>query len=284
MSKLALGKGLGALIPDIQKDTETINNILELELDKIQPNRNQPRTDFKDDPQNELIASIKEKGIIQPIVVRKTGDNYEIIAGERRYRAAKFLGLEKIPVNIKSVSDEEALELSLIENIQRENLNPIEESKAYEKLMILFELTQDEIATRVGKNRTTITNSIRLLKLPLDIQDKIVSEEISVGHAKVLLSLESVSQQLSLLEKILSNGLSVRETEKAIEDIKEAPVHKRRKLNKDHQIIAIEETLQRILGTKVSICQGKKKGRIEIEYYSHEDLQRVLEFIGVTDL
>lgn len=290
MTKLALGRGLSALIPEVKKSAvggevtiERTGDVLEIELNKIRQSRYQPRLNFKDDTQKELIASIKEKGLIQPIILRQIEDGYELIAGERRFRAAKALGMERIPAITKSVSDEEALELSLIENIQRENLNPIEEAKAYERLITTFNLSQDDIATKVGKDRTTIANSIRLLRLTTDVQDKIVSGEITVGHAKVILGLESIVDQHKLVDQILKEGLSVRETERAILKIKEPPIHKRKMAFKDQQLIALEEHIQRVLGTKVIICQGKKKGRIEIEYYTQEDLERILEFFGVED-
>lgn len=286
MTKLALGRGLSALIPEVKIEeisgAET-GRIVEIELDKIKQNKFQPRLNFNDDTQKELTASIKEKGLIQPVLVRKLGDEYELIAGERRFRAAKTLNMNKIPAIIRSVTDEESLEISLIENIQREDLNPMDEAKAYKRLTTEFNLSQDDVATKVGKDRTTVANSIRLLNLPEDIQMKIESGEISVGHAKVILGLESVTEQRSVVEKIIKSGLSVRETERAVTNIKEPPVHKRKMAYKDHQIIELEEHIQRVLGTKVTICQGKKKGKIEIEYYSQEDLERLLEFFGVDE-
>lgn len=284
MTKLALGRGLSALIPEVKVEEGVVaktGEVLEIEISKIRQNKYQPRLNFRDEAQKELIASIKEKGIIQPVIVRQKDDGYELIAGERRLRAAKELGVEKIPAIVKSVSDEEAIELSLIENIQREDLNPIEESKAYERLITEFSLTQDDVAKKVGKDRTTIANSIRLLKLPDDIQEKLFSGEISVGHAKVVLGLENPSDQRKVVLQIIKDGLSVRDTERAVARIKEPPVHKRKMAYKDQQIIALEEHMQRILGTKVTICQGKKKGKIEIEYYSQDDLDRILEFFGV---
>lgn len=284
MTKTALGRGLSALIPEVKREEaliERTGDILEIEINRITQSRYQPRLNFKDETQKELISSIKEKGLIQPIIVRATGDGYELIAGERRFRAAKALGMERIPAIIKAVGDEEALELSLIENIQRENLNPIEEAKAYDRLISAFNLSQEDIAIKVGKDRTTIANSIRLLKLPVDIQDKISAEEISVGHAKVILGLDSIADQHKIIDQILKEGLSVRATESAVSRLKEPPIHKRKMAFKDQQLIALEDHMQKILGTKVTICQGKKKGRIEIEYYSREDLDRILEFFGV---
>lgn len=284
MTKLALGRGLSALIPDIKVDETIVENtsgILELEISKIVKNKYQPRLSFNDEAQKELISSIKEKGLIQPIIVRKIENGYELIAGERRFKAAKALGMQKVPAIIKDVSDEESLELSLIENIQRENLNPIDEARAYKRLASEFNMSQDNISAKVGKERTTVANSIRLLNLPEDIQGKLSIGEISVGHAKVLLGLENQADQRKLVEKIIKHELSVRETEKAVADIKEPPVHKRKMAFKDQQIITLEEHMQRVLGTQVKICQGKKKGKIEIDYYSQEDLERLLEFFGV---
>lgn len=284
MTKQALGRGLSALIPGIKKEeviVEKTGGVIEIGLDKIRQGKYQPRTDFNDVSQKELISSIKEKGVIQPILLRPIEDGYELIAGERRFRAARALGLENIPAIIKTVSNEEALELSLIENIQRENLNPIEEARAYERLIDEFNLTQEDIAVKVGKDRTTVANSIRLLKLPLDIQEKLVSNELSVGHAKVILGMENPSDQRIAVENIIKNGLSVRDTERYVANIKEPPVHKRRMAYKDTHVIAMEEHMQRVLGTQVKICQGKKKGKIEIEYYSQEDLQRISEFFGI---
>ena len=284
MTKLVLGRGLNALIPGI-KETEIIatqhNNTLNISINQIKQNRYQPRLNFNDSTQKELISSIKEKGVIQPIIVRQIENDYQLIAGERRLRAAKSLGMESIPAIIKTASDEEAFELSLIENIQREDLNPVEEAKAYQRLVSEFNLSQDEIGIKVGKDRTTVANSLRLLKLSEDILEKISSGEISLGHAKVILGLDNVIDQRKIVEKIIKNGLSVRETEKEVGNIKEPPVHKRKMAFKDQQIIAVEEHIQRVLGTQVKICQGKKKGKIEIEYYSQEDLQRILEFFGV---
>jgi ParB family chromosome partitioning protein len=284
MTKLALGRGLSALIPDVKSSeavAESISGITEIAINEIVKNKYQPRLIFHDDAQKELIASIKEKGIIQPIVVRKIESGYELIAGERRFKAAKALDMEKVPAIVKNVSDEESLELSLIENIQREDLNPIDEAKAYRRLATEFDMSQETISVKVGKDRATIANSMRLLSLPEDIQAKLGAGEISVGHAKVILGLENQSDQRNIVEKIIKDGLSVRETEKAVANIKEPPVHKRKMAFKDNQIIAIEEHMQRVLGTQVKICQGKKKGKIEIEYYSQEDLERLLEFFGV---
>lgn len=285
MTKNALGRGLSALISDSNVAEEEVvsvaGGVTEIDISKIKQSKYQPRLSFKDEALKELMASIHEKGIIQPIVVRQVEDKYEIIAGERRFRAARALGMDKVPAIVKTATDEDAFELSLIENIQRENLNPMEEASAYKRLTSEFNLSQDDIAEKVGKNRATVANSIRLLNLPLDIQEKISSGAISVGHAKVLLGLESILEQRKLAEQIIKEGLSVRETEDAVANVKEAPVHKRKMPYKDQQIINVEEHIQRVLGTQVKICQGKKKGKIEIEYYSQEDLERILDFFGV---
>ena len=285
MSKTVLGRGLSTLIPQRVEEQEVENQsgIMEIEVGKIQRSKLQPRVVFNEEKQRELVNSIREKGLIQPIVVRKVDEGFEIIAGERRYRAAKMLGMEKILVIIKSFSDVEALEVSLIENLQRDNLNPIEEAKGYKRLSEDFQLTQEDIAKKVGKDRTTVTNSIRLLNLSVDIQYKLGSGKITTGHAKVLLSIDNETEQRKIVERIVNEGLSVRETERCIADIKESPVHKKKMSYKDPHLVDIEEHIQRVLGTQVKICQGKKKGRIEIEYYNHEDLDRILEFFGIEE-
>jgi len=287
MTKQALGRGLSALIPGIKESTSTLErseDVIELALDKILPGKYQPRMDFNNVHQKELVSSIKEKGVIQPILVRSFENGYELIAGERRFRATKEAGLKVIPAIIKKVSNEEALELSLIENIQRENLNPIEEARAYERLIEEFDLIQEDIANKVGKDRASIANSIRLLKLPVDIQEKLISLDISVGHAKLILGIDNVSDQRIVVGHIIKNNLSVRDTERYIASFKQPPVNKRKMAYKDQQVIATEELMQRKLGTKVQIHQGKTKGKIEIEYYSQEDLQRILSFFGTENI
>ncbi len=286
MSKNVLGRGLSALIPQIggQATEEKSEGITELDVAIIGRSDFQPRVDFNDEAQQELVASVKEKGIIQPVIVRPLQNGYELIAGERRLRAARLLGMEKIPAIIKEMTDGEVLEVSLIENIQREDLNPLEEAKGYKRLVDDFHQTQEQVAEKVGKDRTTVANSLRLLNLPVDIQFKLASGKISTGHAKVILSLDNAVDQRKIAEKIIAEKLSVRETEKCIAELREVPVHKRKKMPyKDPHIIAIEEDIQRKLGTQVKICQGKKKGRIEIEYYTKEDLERILEFFGIQE-
>ncbi len=275
MSK-KLGKGLEALIPE--NSSKTNEKIAMVPLSNIVPNQFQPRKAFNRERMEELIGSIKEKGIIQPILVRQHEDKYELIAGERRWRAANELELKEIPVIIKkSVSDVSSLELSLIENIQRENFNPIEESTAYKQLIDEFGHTLEQVGQKVGKNKTTISNSVRLLGLSHEIQRFIEEGTISVGHAKVLLSVNNTYRRNKLVKTIISHGLSVRQLEQLLSTKGE----KRRKIKKDKdpEITRIEEELQHHLGTKVKLHQGSKRGRIEIQYFSNEDLQRVLGII-----
>ena len=253
---------------------------LELKLTEIVPNSDQPRKDFDEDSLMELAESIRQFGILQPLLVQKKGKYYEIIAGERRWRAAKLAGLKKVPVILKDFTDLEAMEISLIENIQRENLNSIEEAFAYKRLIEEFHLKQDEVAERVSKSRAAVTNSMRLLKLDPRVQKMLVDEMISSGHARTLLSLENPELQYQTAQKIFDEKLSVRETEKLVKRLLEPVVP--RKKEKNPQLDAVygqmEERLKGIIGTKVSISRGRgKKGKIEIEYYSQEELERILE-------
>lgn len=271
-----LGKGLEALIPeDVSKPKEKIASV---PLSKIIPNRLQPRERFEPEKMKELINSIKEKGVIQPVLVRLKDNVYELIAGERRWRAAKELKLEEVPVIIKrDVDDVSSLEISLIENIQREELNPIEEANAYKKLIDQFEYTLDKVGQMVGRDKTTVSNSLRLLQLPVEIQNSVQEGAITTGHAKALLSVKNEYRQKKLAKSIVKYGLSVRQAERLVQVISE--IRRRVRRQKDPEIQRIEEELQHRLGTKVSIYQGKKRGRIEIQYFSHEDLQRLLNLI-----
>jgi len=280
MENRALGKGLSALIPE-KVDSVDTDTIRHLKLSEIKENIQQPRTEFDKESLSELIASIKEKGVLQPILVRRKDDVYEIIAGERRFRAARELNLEKIPVIIKSVSDREALILALIENIQREQLNAIEEAGAFKRLIEDFSLTQDEVAQSVGKNRSTITNILRLLKLPAEIQKSIKSGIFSVGHARALLSIEDTDEQQKLFVRSTQKGLSVRELENLIK-ARLSGSSRRRKTSAQPQNIyidSLEEDLRKLLGTKVRIQSKQKRGNIVIEFYSSEDLERILAII-----
>ena len=273
MQKRGLGKGLSALIPE-KKRVEGETVIL-LDVNQIRPSRYQPRETFGDEGLKELASSIKEKGVIQPLLVRPVEGGYELIAGERRLRAIKSLGIPEAPALVKEVKEDEVLELSLIENIQRENLNPIEEAHAYQRLSDEFGFTQEDLARRIGKDRTTISNKLRILKLPKKVLENVSRETISEGHARALLALDNPKDQIELCEIVLRKSLSVRELENLI---KGGRLYTTRKIaqKKDPQTLSTEEELQRALGTKVSIIQGKKRGRIQIEYYSAEDRERVI--------
>jgi len=280
MESRALGKGLSALIPE-KTDVDQQNQVKYIKTNEVTENSAQPRSDFDDERLAELVSSIREKGFLQPILVRKKDNAYEVIAGERRLRAAQALGLDKIPVIIKSVSDEEALILALVENIQRQELNAIEEAKAFKRLIDEYDLTQDSVAQSVGKNRTTIANLLRLLRLPQEIQDGITGGILSMGHARALLGIEDPILQKSMFIRSSEKRLSVRELENLIR--KRAGKTRRRKtLSKgqgDIYLASIEEQLQRILGTKVRVKTAKKRGKIEIEYYSSDDLERIIGII-----
>lgn len=276
--KKALGRGLGALIPETVRAAG--KEAHEIEITRIRPGRYQPRVEFGEDKFKEIADSIREKGVVQPVIVRAVNGDFELIAGERRLRAAKAVGLQRIPAIIKNVNDEQALELAIVENVQREDLNPIEEARAYATLGQEFNLTQEDIAKKVGKNRASVANAVRLLKLPEEIQKDISMARLSAGHAKVLLMLETSGLQKKVRDRILRSGLSVREAERFVERIKAGPAHKRREgYHKSAEILKLEESLRSALGTQVRILAGKRKGRIEIEYYSQDDLQRILEVI-----
>jgi len=278
MTKLALGRGLSALIPETVTARE--REVVEIDIARVKPGKYQPRLEFDKERLQELVESIKEKGVVQPVIVRPVGGEFELIAGERRLRAAKSLGMSSVPAIVKNVNDEQALELAIVENVQRENLNPIEEARAYRTLNDTFDLTQDDIAKKVGKSRAAVTNAMRLLKLPEDIQDDISGGRITAGHAKVLLTMDEARQQRNLRDLIVSRGMSVREVERWIEKMKTVPAHRKKvTLQKSADLMKIEENLRGAIGTQVRIVPGKRKGRIEIEYYSQEDLERILEML-----
>lgn len=279
MERKALGKGISALIPEKEKALEKSERIVNVQVSGISTSRYQPREFFKKEKLDELVSSIKEKGIVQPVLVRETQDGrYELIAGERRLRAVKQLGFEVIPAIIKKVdSDVDLLELSLIENIQREGLNPIEEAHAYQRLINEFKFNLDQIGKAVGKDKTSISNTTRLLKLPKKVQDYIISEDISMGHGRALLGIEDPRQQLRICQRVIKKGLSVRETEQLVN--KKLSGSKRRAVSKDQNLVGIEEELQRILGTRVKILHSKTKGRIQIEYFSLDDMERILRLL-----
>jgi ParB family chromosome partitioning protein len=280
MQKQALGKGLGALIPDLtaldEKEKKTLG-IAEIEIDKIIPNEYQPRKTFNDEKLKELAASIKEQGVIQPIIVHRVGTNYGLIAGERRWRATRLAGLKTIPALVREATKRELIEQALIENIQREDLNPLEAAEAFKRLQEEFKLTQEDLAKRVGKERSTITNFLRILGLPKEVKQGLSSGSLSMGHAKAILALERVRDQIQAAALILKKGLSVREAEALASRLKNPPKEKKARLS--HELKAVEEKLKKALGTKVSISSKSKGGRIVIEYYSDEELDRILEKI-----
>ena len=295
VKKKGLGKGLDSLIPDNRstKSAEpelTSKNEPESELNSgeqmlkinlVEPNREQPRKKFEEDGLLELADSIKQFGILQPLLVRKRNDYYEIIAGERRWRAAKIAGIREVPVIIKEYSEQEIVEIGLIENIQRENLNPIEEAMAFKRLLEEFNLKQDEVAERVSKSRTAVTNSMRLLKLNEKVQQMIIDDMISTGHARALLAIDSKEQQYILANRIFDEKLSVRETEKLIKDIKNPKKPKEKKPIENPFVYKdIEDKMKEVMGTKVNISsKGNGKGKIEIENYSDKELERMFEMI-----
>lgn len=297
-----LGKGLDSLIPNVVGETKVKNELDTKEsanttianddkntqetlvkITMVEPNRKQPRKNFDEDTLQELSDSIKQVGLIQPILVQDRKDHYEIIAGERRWRAAKIAGLKEIPVIIRNYSEQEVMEISLIENIQREDLNPIEEAQAFKRLLTEFNLKQDEVAERVSKSRTAVTNSLRLLKLGDRVQQMVIDDMISTGHARALLSIEDEEEQYLLAQRIFDEKLSVREVERLVKNL-----HKPEKIKKKTEdatiqaiYLDIEDKLKQRLSTKVSvISKGEGTGKIEIEFYNHEDLDRLLDMIG----
>lgn len=276
MQRKALGKGIGALIPT-REDSSSVK-IIDIPIEQLKPNNYQPRKVFDSDAITNLAESIKEKGIIQPVIARKSKNGYELIAGERRWRAAQKAGFSVIPAIIREVSNEESLQIALIENIQREDLNPIEQGKAYNNLIQKFGLTQEKIAKMVGKDRTSITNTTRLLKLPLTLQDDIEDGTLTMGHARAILSLESPKDQISLRDKIVKGGLSVRQAESMARAMKTEKPLKQKKPN-DIFIAQYEDKLQKHIGAKIKITGNGEKGKIEIRFSSEMEFERILETI-----
>ncbi len=277
--KTGLGKGLDALFPDIGLRNEgPVGNFLECDIDRIQPNPYQPRSDFPENEMVELADSVKVQGILQPLLVRESSDGYELIAGERRLRAAKMAGLFKVPVIIKNIKDTELLELSIVENIQRQNLNPMEEAEAYLKLLTDFKLTQDRVAKRVGKSRSAVANFLRLNQLPNDIKNSIKDGLISMGHARALLGADTSALQRKAWKIVILRGMSVRETEALIQRLNSEKVKEKKPVKRSEDIYFsnIEEDLARHFGTKVMIKRRGQKGKVEIEFYSNDDLDRLL--------
>ena len=277
MQKKVLGKGLSALMPE--KPVEVGTKAVNLQIEEIRFSRVQPRQEISPEKLEELAASIKEKGIIQPVLVRPKDTGYELIAGERRLRAAKKLGFTQLPAIIKDVDDAEALQLSIIENIQREELNALEEAHAYEQLSREFGYTQEKIARLVGKNPSSVSNTLRLLKLPQEIQDALRKGAISMGHARTILGIKTLDEQGRIFKRAVTQHLSVRELENIVS--KRTGLTRRRKKPglRDPHLMTLEEQLQRILGTKVRIIAGRKRGRIILEYYSLDDLERILKLL-----
>ena len=287
MNRKALGKGINALIPDFEMGVpgSTVEGMIqsrELLIDEISPNRFQPRKYFDDDKLEELVKSISENGILQPVVVQKSVNGYELVVGERRWRASKKAGLKKIPAVIREVSDAQALELAIIENIHRQDLNPIEEAEAYARLADNFALTQEMIAKKVGKSRTAVANILRLLKLPRSIKEDMISGKLSMGHARALLGLEEARQAQALCKEIFKEDLTVRQTESRVNKLKQpaptkpaSPADKKNIFFKD-----LEKELERKLGTKVEISPKKKGGKLVVTYYSDDDLERIQNLIG----
>ena len=295
IKKKGLGKGLDSLIPDnksmksvtsektveSKEDAAAKSGVQVMKINEVEPNRDQPRKNFDEDALLELSDSIKQFGVLQPLLVRKRKDYYEIIAGERRWRAAKLAGVKEVPVIEKEYTDQEILEIGLIENIQREKLNPIEEAIAYKRLLEEFNLKQDEVAERVSKSRTAVTNSMRLLKLSDKVQQMIIDDMISTGHARALLAIDDPELQYTLANKIFDEKLSVRETEKLVKEIKNPKKPKEKKPVANSFIYQdLEEKMKSVFGTKVSIAsKGKGKGKIEIEYYSDDELEHLFDMM-----
>ena len=295
IKKKGLGKGLDSLIPDnksmksvtsektveSKEDAAAKSGVQVMKINEVEPNRDQPRKNFDEDALLELSDSIKQFGVLQPLLVRKRKDYYEIIAGERRWRAAKLAGVKEVPVIEKEYTDQEILEIGLIENIQRENLNPIEEAIAYKRLLEEFNVKQDEVAERVSKSRTAVTNSMRLLKLSDKVQQMIIDDMISTGHARALLAIDDPELQYTLANKIFDEKLSVRETEKLVKEIKNPKKPKEKKPVANSFIYQdLEEKMKSVFGTKVSIAsKGKGKGKIEIEYYSDDELEHLFDMM-----
>ena len=288
--KKGLGKGLDSLITDkvskpVKPKSEHAADAVMIDIKKVEPNREQPRKKFDEDALIELSESIKQFGVLQPLLCQERDDYYEIIAGERRWRAAKIAGIKEVPVIIKKLSEQEIMEISLIENLQREDLNPIEEALAYKRLIDEFKLKQDEVAERVSKSRTAVTNAMRLLKLNEKVQQMVIDEMLTTGHARALLGIEDLDIQYVLAQQIFDQKLSVRDTEKLVKSMQNEKKGKKKEPEKlDSKLLAIysdlEEQMKKIMGTKVLInSKNSNSGKIEIEYYSQDELDRIIDLI-----
>lgn len=277
MGRQALGRGLEALIPQEKEKEE--RRVVEIPLAEIRPSPFQPRRRFDDTALDDLAASIRGHGVLSPVIVRQTTDGYELIAGERRVRAAERAGLERVPAVVREASSAQMLEVALIENLQREDLNPIEEAGVYHRLVEEFGMTQEEVATRVGKDRASIANTLRLLKLPARIQGDMIEGSLSAGHGRALLALENRAIQLKVRASIIKRSLSVRATELFVKRLKAVPAEKPRGAAQHPELASVEERLRRALASKVRIVRSGRRGRIEVEFYSDEDLERLIQKI-----
>lgn len=279
--KIALGRGLDSLLPDIEYVESVSKEYFQCDIELIRPNRYQSRMQFSEDELEGMARSIKEQGIIQPLLVRKDDNGYELVTGERRLRAAKKAGLDQVPVIVKTITDTDLLEMSIVENVQREDLNPMEEAEAYYQLIVKFDLTQDQVATRVGKSRSAVANFLRLRQLPEQIKADIINGALSMGHARALLGASNSAQQNAAWRAVVSKGLSVRETERLINRLKAEKKKPKKSSTGSEQryFLSLAEDLSRRFGTKVQIKRHGKKGRVEITFYNNDDLDRVLTLL-----
>jgi ParB family transcriptional regulator, chromosome partitioning protein len=280
MHKRGLGRGLGALLSSTPTEADSL---IEVEIDQIEPNPNQPRKLFDSNALNELAASIRTSGVIQPVIVRRQGAGFQLVAGERRWRAARQAGLPRVPAIVREVTDAESLELALVENLLREDLNPMEEAEAYDKLLARFGWTQEECAQRVGKERSSIANALRLLRLPSPIQDDLRAGRLTMGHARALLALTTPAEQLELRDEILAHDWSVRATEDTVRTTTAGQPRRPKQRRRSAELAAVEETLQRALMTRVRIVGSERQGRIEITYANAEELERLAGLLGARD-
>jgi ParB family transcriptional regulator, chromosome partitioning protein len=278
--KFGLGKGLGALIPEEETSADN-NEVMKVSMNLIKANDSQPRKSFDEEKIEQLADSIREHGVVQPIVLKKEGSTYTIVAGERRWRAAKAIGLKEIPSVVMDLSDKQVLEISLIENIQREDLNPIEEALAFKRLIEEFDLTQEELSKRIGKSRTAVTNCLRLLNLDSRVQEYLIDGVITEGHGRALLAVENKDLQYTLAQKIIDESLNVRDTEKLIKYLGKEKHEKTEEKKENIYYNDIKDKLESYFGTRVSLIDKKNKGKIEIEYYSEDDLQRILDILKI---
>lgn len=280
MNKRGLGRGLGALLSSTPTEADTL---LEVGIDEVEPNPNQPRKTFDSEALEELTTSIRASGVIQPVIVRRQGTGYQLVAGERRWRAARLAGLPRIPALLREVTDAESLELALVENLLREDLNPMEEAEAYDKLLARFAWTQEELAQRIGKERSSIANALRLMRLPLPIQDDLRTGRLTMGHARALLALTTPTEQLRLRDEILAHDWSVRATEDTVRTAVAGRPPRPKQRRRSVELAALEDRLQRALMTRVRIVGGDRQGRIEVRYASADELERLAGLLGARD-